>query len=83
MKTILRWAAIPALLILALWTPVQSRMVNQEVLASPEGRALPSFPMQRESILSEAREIAHGEREQGFNPQSAPLAPRIRAAEGK
>ena len=77
------WAAIPALLILALWAPVQSRMVNQEVLASPEGRALPSFPMQRESILSEAREIAHGEREQGFNPQSAPLAPRIRAAEGK
>ena len=77
------WAAIPALLILALWAPVQSRMVNQEVLASPEGRTLPDFAMQRESILSEAREIAHGEREQGFNPQSAPLAPRIRTAETK
>src|SRR5689334_23227711 len=77
------WAAIPALLILALWAPLQSRMVNQEVLASPEGKALPDFAMQRESILSEAREIAHGEREQGFNPQSAPLAPRIRSAERK
>ena len=62
------WAAIPALLLLAVWAPTQSRMVDQAVLASPEGRALPSFEMQRESILSEAREIANGEREQGFNP---------------
>ena len=73
------WAAIPALLLLAAWAPFQSRMVDQAVLASPEGRALPSFEMQRESILSEAREIADGEREQGFNPQSSTLAPRIRA----
>ena len=73
------WAAIPALLLLAAWAPFQSRMVDQTVLASPEGRALPSFEMQRESILSEAREIADGEREQGFNPQSSTLAPRIRA----
>ena len=62
------WAAIPALLLLAAWAPVQSRMVDQAVLSSPEGRALPAFEMQRESILSEAREIANGEREQGFNP---------------
>src|SRR3954451_10324270 len=75
------WAAIPALLILALWAPIQSRMVDSAVLSSPEGRALPSFEMQRESILSEAREIANGEREQGFNPQSTSLAPRIRAEE--
>lgn len=76
------WAAIPALLLLAVWMPVQSRMVDQEVMASPEGRALPAFEMQRESILSEAREIASGEREQGFNPQSSTLAPRIRDAQG-
>src|SRR6478672_9334652 len=66
------WAAIPALLILAAWAPIQSRMVNHEVLASPEGKVLPDFAMQRESILSEAREIADGERQQGFNPESAP-----------
>jgi phosphate transport system permease protein len=75
------WAAIPALLILAAWAPIQSRMVDQAVLSSPEGRALPDFAVQRESILSEAREIAHGEREQGFNPQSSSLAPRIRSEE--
>src|SRR6476659_1516883 len=64
------WAAIPALLLLAAWTPIQSRMVNQAVLSSPEGKALPAFEMQRDSILSEARETAQSEREQGFNPES-------------
>ncbi|MFL6830714.1 MAG: phosphate ABC transporter permease subunit PstC [Sphingomicrobium sp.] len=73
------WAAIPALLILAFWAPLQSQMVERAVLASPEGRALPAAPMQRESILSEANDIASGAIEQGFNPQSSSLAPRIRA----
>jgi phosphate transport system permease protein len=75
------WAAIPALLIIALWAPVQSRLVDQAVLSSPEGKTLPDFDMQREAILSEAREIANGERETGFNPQSTTLAPRIHAEE--
>jgi len=77
------WAAIPALLILAAWAPVQSRLVNQAVLASPEGQALPDFDMQREAIVAEAREIAHGQREQGFNPESTTIAPRITEAERK
>ncbi len=75
------WAAIPALLLLAMWAPIQSRMVDQAVLSSPEGRGLPAFEMQRQSILSEAREIAHGEQEQGFNSESSQLAPRVREAE--
>src|SRR3954447_5971296 len=74
------WAAIPALLLIAAWAPIQSRLVDRAVLSSPEGKALPSFQMQRESVLSEAREIASGEREQGFNPESSALAPRIRSA---
>src|ERR687887_2270439 len=69
------WAAIPALLLIAAWAPMQSRLVDQAVLSSPEGKALPAFEMQRDSILSEAREIASGEREQGFNPESSQLAP--------
>ena len=77
------WASIPALLILAAWTPIQSRMVNQAALSSPQGQALPAFEMQREAILGEAREIAHGEREQGFNPESSTIAPTIRVAERK
>jgi phosphate transport system permease protein len=71
------WAAIPALLIIAAWAPTQSQLVDRAVLASPEGRALPAEPMQRESILSEANDIASGAIQQGFNPQSSTLAPRI------
>ncbi|HEX6660891.1 MAG TPA: phosphate ABC transporter permease subunit PstC [Sphingomicrobium sp.] len=77
------WAAIPALLLIAAWAPMQSRMVDQAVLASPEGKALPGFEMQRESILSEAHEIANGEREQGFNPESTTIAPRIREEQSR
>jgi phosphate transport system permease protein len=69
------WAVLPALLFLAIWTPVQGRFVDQAVLASPAGQQLPAFEMQRDSILGEAREIAAGDREAGFNPESTALAP--------
>ncbi len=77
------WAALPALLILAIWAPVQSGLVDQAVLASPEGRALPAFDMQRESIMSEAREIARGDRDAGFNPESSTLVPRFAEAQSR
>jgi phosphate transport system permease protein len=77
------WAALPALLFLAVWSPVQSHFVEQAVLATPEGRALPVFDMQRESIMTEAREISSGAREIGFNPESAGLAPRFAEAESR
>lgn len=75
------WAAIPALVLLAVWAPIQSRMVESAVLSSPEGRALPAFDMERQAIMAEAREIARGERSEGYNPQSATLAPQMRSAE--
>ena len=77
------WVLLPALLFLAVWAPVQSSLVDQAVLASPEGRALPAFDMARESILGEAREIASGQREAGFNPESSALAPRFRQAQAR
>jgi phosphate transport system permease protein len=77
------WAALPALLLLAVWMPVQSSFVEQAVLASPEGRTLPDFAMMRETIVAEAREIAHGDREAGFNPESTALAPRVAEAESR
>ncbi|HET7710089.1 MAG TPA: phosphate ABC transporter permease subunit PstC [Sphingomicrobium sp.] len=77
------WCAVPALLFLAIWTPTQRSLVDQTVLSSPEGRALPDFEMQRDAILSEAREIAAGEREVGFNAESSQLAPRFKEARGR
>ena len=69
------WAAIPALLFLAVWSPTQTMLVDNAVLASPAGQKLPEFDLAREMILAEAREIATGEREAGFNPESTDLAP--------
>lgn len=77
------WAAIPALLILAAWAPVQTRLVNSAVIASPEGRALPADAMLRDTILGEASDIAAGRIETGFNPDSNELAPRIREADAR
>lgn len=79
----LLWAAIPALLFLAVWAPVQSNLVDQAVLASPEGQSLPDFDMQREAILIEAREIAGGHREFGFNAEATALAPHVAAARSR
>ncbi|MBA3666605.1 MAG: phosphate ABC transporter permease subunit PstC [Sphingomonas sp.] len=69
------WTALPALLFLAIWTPVQANLVNQAVLASPAGQKLPAFDMARDTILGEARDIASGAIETGFNPESTALAP--------
>jgi len=69
------WAAIPALLFLAVWSPTQTMLVDNAVLASPAGQKLPGFDLARETILTEVREIATGEREAGFNPESTDLAP--------
>jgi phosphate transport system permease protein len=77
------WAALPALFFLAIWSPSQTALVNDAVLASPLGQQLPDFDMARETILSEAREIATGEREAGFNPESTTLAPVYAAANAK
>ena len=75
------WVLVPTLLVLAAWAPMQSRLVDQAVLSSPEGQALPDFEMQRDTILSEARQIAHQEIAAGFNPESTALAPRVLEAE--
>jgi phosphate transport system permease protein len=69
------WAALPALLILAVWAPIQTGLVDQAVLATPAGQQLPAFDMVRDTILTEARDIASGAIETGFNPESSAIAP--------
>jgi phosphate transport system permease protein len=69
------WAAVPALLFVAIWTPLSASMVSQDILSSPAAANLPPFEMQRAAILREAREIAEGIRPGGFNPQSNLIAP--------
>ncbi|MBW0144324.1 phosphate ABC transporter permease subunit PstC [Sphingomicrobium clamense] len=71
----LLWAALPALLLLAIWAPIQQGLVEQAVLASPQGMALPDFDLQRNAILAEARDIASGARSVGFNSEASEIAP--------
>ena len=77
------WAAMPALLLLVAWSAVQPSLVDQSVLSSPQAQTLVQSPVEREAILQEAREIASGEREAGFNPESGELAPLYAAAEAR
>ncbi len=77
------WAAVPALILVAAWAPVQSRLVDSQVLGTAQGQALPADSMQRQAILQEAREIARGQRDAGFNPESSTLAPAFGEAESR
>ncbi len=69
------WAALPALLFLAIWAPVSDGLVTQAVMESPAAADLPPFQMQRNAILTEARELADGTRDAAFAPQATALAP--------
>lgn len=74
------WAVVPALIFLAVWGSVSGGLVTQAVLDSPAAASLPTEPMQRGAILSEARDVASGDLQAAFNPQSETLAPAYRAA---
>ena len=74
------WGAVPTLLLLFVWGIVQDGLVQQALLASPQGQALPDFDLARQAILNEARAIAEGYRTTGLYDQSAELAPVYTAA---
>ena len=74
------WAALPALIFLAAWTPLSDGLVDDAVRSSPAAASLPPFEMQRNAVLREAREIASGQREQGFDARSAAIAPVYKSA---
>jgi phosphate transport system permease protein len=69
------WAAVPALLFLAVWTPVADKLALQAVMETPAAAQLPPFEMQRQAILAEARQLAEGRIAAAFNPQANAFAP--------
>lgn len=77
------WAIVPALLVFAVWSSVSPGLVSDAVLADPAAKALPAAAMERDSILSEAAQIASGEIEAGFNPTSDTLVPAFKTAQSK
>ena len=57
---------LPALIFLAIWAPVQTGLVDQSVLASPAGVTARFRNGPEICLLTEAKEIARGDREAGF-----------------
>lgn len=77
------WAILPALLVLGLWSSVSPRMITSAVLSDPAAKALPAAGIDRDSILSEAAQLASGQIEVGFNPASDALAPAFKVAQAR
>ncbi|TMJ19410.1 MAG: phosphate ABC transporter permease subunit PstC [Alphaproteobacteria bacterium] len=69
------FAAVPAIVFLVVWGQVSGGLIYQQVMASPQATALPSFAMQRSAILGEAYALATGAATAAFNPQARALAP--------
>ncbi len=74
------WTAIPAVLFILLWMAFSPGYVTHSVLAHPAAQDLPTFGLQRETILSEARAVAMGNSQAVFNPQAQALVQPFRDA---
>jgi phosphate transport system permease protein len=68
------WAAIPAILFIAIWSPISGNLVMDAVMGDPAAATLPPFEMQKAAILRDARDIAEGAKQASFHPQAKPLA---------
>jgi len=69
------WAALPALIFIAIWSPIADGLVLQAVMDHPAAANLPPFEMQRDAILRDAAQIASGAKQASFYPEANQLAP--------
>ena len=74
------WIVIPAVLFAMVWAALSPNLVLQSVLASPAAADLPSFGLQRQTMLAEARYVALGNSPAVFNPAAAGLVEPFRTA---
>ncbi len=75
------WIVLPALLVWGLWSAVSPVIVDHTVLSEPVAAQIPTDPVQRGAILSEARNIADDPGFIGFYDESPTLAPAMKAAQ--
>jgi phosphate transport system permease protein len=74
------WAIIPALIVFAIWQSVAPGLIFGSVMADPAAQSLQALGMERDSIVSEAFELANGSAQAAFNPASEQLVEPFRAA---
>jgi phosphate transport system permease protein len=74
------WIILPALLGWAVWSAVSPSLITAAVMASPEAANLPAAGMERDSILSEAYNLALNPGTAAFNPLAETFSSVARAA---
>lgn len=77
------WTVVPALIALWIWSGIAPALVDQAVLAHPLAQQLPSFDLQRQSILGEAYSIASNPSAFATDPLARDLAPVIAEAKSR
>ena len=77
------WVVLPATLFLIVWGAVTPGLITDAVLGTPAAAKLPTFGMERMSILAEAQSLATGQASGAFNPLAQELAPTYAAEIGK
>jgi phosphate transport system permease protein len=62
------WIVLPALMAWLIWSFIAPGLITSAILASPEAASLPSAGMERDSVLSEAFQLATNPGSAAFNP---------------
>jgi phosphate transport system permease protein len=77
------WIVVPALIGWAVWEAISPGLIQSALLASPEAAQLPTNPMERDSILSEAFQLAATPGTAAFNPLAEKFVVSITAINAK
>ncbi|MBU3991918.1 MAG: phosphate ABC transporter permease subunit PstC [Alphaproteobacteria bacterium] len=73
-------AIVPAGIFALAWSAISARLVMVRVLADPAASQLPALGMMRDSVLSEARALAHNHTASAFHPLARTLVPAFQDA---
>ncbi len=77
------WVVIPALIGWALWAAISPGLISTAILSDPAAASLPKEAMDRDSIISEAFQLASDPGASAFNPLATQMVAPIRAAQAK
>jgi phosphate transport system permease protein len=77
------WIVVPALIGWSIWAAISPGLIQSALLASPEAAQLPTNPMERDSILSEAFQLAANPGTTAFNPLAEKFIAPITAINAK
>ncbi|GGC32904.1 phosphate transport system permease protein [Novosphingobium marinum] len=75
------WTIVPALAAWGVWLSIEPGLIENAVLQDPAAAQLPESPMERATVLGEARNLANNPDAGFFNPLSVQLAEPMREAQ--